>query len=89
VLRDIAKVQPKIIGALGRSAAMLFGVSMPIGRSRSRTFQFRNVPVRVTYHPGFVQRFGGRGSSLWRSAVEDLRSLWNEARRGHGMADSA
>jgi DNA polymerase len=81
-------VQPKVIGALGRSAAMLFGITTPIERSRRRTFQFRNVPVRITYHPGFVLRFGGRGSALWRSAVRDLRSLWNEARRSPGMADS-
>jgi uracil-DNA glycosylase family 4 len=45
LLRDIETVQPKVIGALGRSAAMLFGITTPIERSRRRTFQFRNVPV--------------------------------------------
>jgi uracil-DNA glycosylase len=81
VLVDIAKVQPKLIGALGKSAATLFGASMPVQRSRARTLQFRNIPVRFTYHPGFVLRFGGRGSALWRSAVRDLKKLWNEAQR--------
>jgi DNA polymerase len=85
VLVDIAKVQPKLIGALGKSAAMLFGASIPIRRSRARTFQFQNMPVRFTYHPGFVLRFGGRGSALWRSAVRDLRKFWNEAEHRRSM----
>jgi len=89
VLGDIAKIQPKVIGALGKSAAMLFGASTPVQRSRKRTFRFRNTPVRITYHPGFVLRFGGRGSVLWRSMVGDLRILWNEARRGLSTADFA
>ena len=83
VLVDIAKVRPKLIGALGKSAAMLFGASVPIWRSRARTFQFQNMPVRFTYHPGFVLRFGGRGSALWRSAVRDLKKFWNEAEHRH------
>jgi len=79
VLVDIVKVRPKLIAALGRSAAMLFGASIPVRRSRTRTLQFQNMPVRFTYHPGFVLRFGGRGSPLWRSAVGDLKKFWSEA----------
>ena len=82
VLVDIVKVQPKLIGALGRSAAMLFGSSIPVRRSRARILQFQNMPVRFTYHPGFVLRFGGRGSPLSRSAVRDLKRFWNEAQHG-------
>ena len=82
VLVDIVKVQPKLIGALGRSAAMLFGSSIPVRRSRARIRQFQNMPVRFTYHPGFVLRFGGRGSPLSRSAVRDLKRFWNEAQHG-------
>ena len=82
VLVDIVKVQPKLIGALGRSAAMLFGSSIPVRRSRAGILQFQNMPVRFTYHPGFVLRFGGRGSPLSRSAVRDLKRFWNEAQHG-------
>lgn len=79
VLGDIAKVQPKVIGALGKSAATLFGASMPVEQARAQTFQFQNIPVRVTYHPRFVLRFGGRGSPLWRSVVRDLGRFWSES----------
>lgn len=88
VLSDIAKVQPKLIGALGTSAASLFGVSMPVEQARRRNFQFHGMPVRVTYHPAFVLRFGGRGSPLWRSVVGDLSCFWSEAREGCGVNDS-
>ncbi len=79
VLVDIAKVQPNLIGALGKSAAMLFGASIPVRRSRAKRLEFQNTPVRFTYHPGFVLRFGGRGSPLWRSTVRDLQKFWHEA----------
>jgi uracil-DNA glycosylase len=76
VLADIARVRPKLIIALGHSAASLFGISTAIGSARKRAFCFRSIPVRITYHPGFVLRFGGRGSQLWRRAVRDLRAYW-------------
>ena len=81
VLCDVAKVKPKVISALGKTAAMLFGASMPVQQSRTRTLEFQNVLVRITYHPAYVLRFGGRGSTFWRSTVRDFRIFWNEARR--------
>lgn len=80
VLADITSVRPKLIIALGKSAASLFGASLPIDNARKRMLYFQSTPVRVTYHPGFVLRFGGRGSRLWRAAVRDLRRYWNLAR---------
>ncbi len=80
VLADIAAVRPKLIGALGKSAAALFGAVMPIEQGRGRRFQFRSIPVRVTYHPAFVLRFGGKRSRLWQLTVLDLSRFWREAR---------
>ena len=76
VLDDILSVRPKLIIALGRSAASLFGISMTINNARKQVFRLQGIPVRITYHPGFVLRFGGRGSQLWRTAVRDLRTYW-------------
>ena len=76
VLADIATVRPKLIVALGKSAASLFGASTAINSARRQVFWFQHIPVRITYHPGFVLRFGGRGSQLWRTAVRDLRTYW-------------
>ncbi len=81
VLADIAAVRPKIIIALGKSAASLFGVSRTIQNARRKVLYFANIPVRTTYHPGFVMRFGGRGSQLWRTTVRDLRAYWKRRQR--------
>lgn len=75
VLADIARVRPKLIIALGKSAASLFGASTTIGSARRQMLRFQDMPVRIAYHPGFVLRFGGRGSQLWRTAVRDLRTF--------------
>ena len=79
VLADIASVRPKLIIALGRSAASLFGISTTIDGARKRAFCFQAIPLRITYHPGFVLRFGGKGSQLWRRAVRDLRDYWKRS----------
>ena len=82
VLADIATVRPKLIIALGKAAGSLFGARTTIERARRKVFCFQGIAVRVTYHPGFVLRFGGRGSRLWRTAVHDLRTFWNTRNRG-------
>lgn len=80
VLADITSVRPKLIIALGKSAASLFGASTTIENARRQVLCFQDMPVRITYHPGFVLRFGGRGSRLWRTAVRDLRTYWKRER---------
>jgi DNA polymerase len=79
VLSDVATVKPAVIVALGKSAAMLFGVSTPIEQARKHAVVFDGTPVHVTYHPSYVLRFGGKGSRLWRSVVRDLNRSWIEA----------
>jgi uracil-DNA glycosylase len=79
VLNDVAKVKPAVIVALGKSAATLFGVSTTIEQARKHAVLFDGTPVRVTYHPSYVLRFGGKGSRLWKSTVRDLNRSWIEA----------
>ncbi|MBU6462201.1 MAG: uracil-DNA glycosylase [Proteobacteria bacterium] len=88
VLADIACVRPKLIIALGTSAASLFGISTTIDRARKQVFWLNGIPVRVTYHPGYVLRFGGRGSKLWRTAVRDLRN-YSKPERGSSSPSSS
>jgi DNA polymerase len=79
VLSDVAKVKPAVIVALGKSAAVLFGLSIPVEQARKHAVLFDRTPVHVTYHPSYVLRFGGKGSRLWKSAVRDLHRSWIEA----------
>lgn len=51
VLADIATVRPKLIVALGKSAASLFGASTAINSARREVFWFQHIPVRIKFAP--------------------------------------
>ncbi|MFI4902241.1 MAG: uracil-DNA glycosylase [Burkholderiales bacterium] len=55
--RQIELVAPKIIVALGKSAAtLLLGTDASIARLRGRVHRYRGVPLVVTYHPAYLLR---------------------------------
>jgi uracil-DNA glycosylase len=76
VLRDIKDANPAVILALGSTAARLFGASGRIEKLRKRRLRFEGRPLRISYHPAFARRFGGRGGEAWRQSVADIRSAW-------------
>lgn len=76
VLTDIRRSRPTAIVALGATAARLFGVSRSLKEARNKDFRFDGRPLRITYHPAYVRRFGGPDGDLWRKTVEDLRRAW-------------
>lgn len=55
--RQIALIRPKLIVALGKPAAeTLLGTEVKVGASRGRRFDFRGIPLIVTYHPAYLLR---------------------------------
>jgi DNA polymerase len=55
--RQIALIHPKLIVALGRSAATtLLGVEATIASLRGRVHRYQGVPLIVTYHPAYLLR---------------------------------
>jgi DNA polymerase len=55
--RQVELIAPKIIVALGRSAAaLLLGNDAPIASLRGRVHRHRGVPLIVTYHPAYLLR---------------------------------
>jgi DNA polymerase len=55
--RQIALIRPKLIVALGRPAAQtLLQADVKISASRGRLFDFRGMPLIVTYHPAYLLR---------------------------------
>lgn len=79
VLSDIRRSKPGVIVALGSTAARLLGVRRSIQATRKARLQFESYPLRVTFHPAFARRFGGRTGDAWRQAVDDLRQAWEES----------
>lgn len=47
---------PKVIVALGGSAAEGLGIEGPVSRNRGRCHSLRDIPVVVTYHPSYLLR---------------------------------
>ena len=55
--RQIDLIRPKLIVALGRPAAQtLLQSEVKIGAARGRLFDFRGIPLAVTYHPAYLLR---------------------------------
>ncbi|MBI5792922.1 MAG: uracil-DNA glycosylase [Rhodocyclales bacterium] len=55
--RQIELIQPKLIVALGRPAAQtLLRTEVKIGASRGKCFDYRGIPVVITYHPAYLLR---------------------------------
>ena len=55
--RQVALLSPRIIVALGKSAATtLLDVDATIGSLRGRVHDYRGIPLVVTYHPAYLLR---------------------------------
>jgi len=66
VERQIDSIRPRVICALGATAAETILASREsMGRLRGRWYEFRGVPVMVTYHPAFLLRDPSRKTETW------------------------
>jgi len=57
--RQIELIQPAILVALGKTAAVsLLGLppDSPVGKLRGQVFRYRGLPLVVTYHPAYLLR---------------------------------
>ncbi|MEO8738857.1 MAG: uracil-DNA glycosylase [Casimicrobiaceae bacterium] len=77
--RQIALIRPRIIVALGRSAAAtLLSVDATIASLRGRVHRYRGVPLVVTYHPAYLLRTLPDKAKAWEDlclARATLRAL--------------
>lgn len=67
--RQIALIQPKVIVALGKTAAVaLLGVDpdTPVSQLRGKEHRVNGVPMIVTYHPAYLLRKPVEKSKAWR-----------------------
>jgi len=72
--RQLSSIHPKAICALGGTAARaLTGHKEGVTKMRGRWFQWRDIPVMVTYHPSFLLRAYNQNAK--REAWEDLKKV--------------
>lgn len=77
--KQIALVRPRILVALGRTAAQtLLGDDAPIGRLRGQWFKVQGIPTMVTYHPAALLR----NPALKRPTWEDMQQVRDLLRAG-------
>ncbi len=72
--RQLSTINPKAICALGGTAARaLTGHKEGVTKLRGKWFQWRHIPVMVTYHPSYLLR--QYNQSAKREAWDDLKKL--------------
>jgi len=74
--RQIALVQPRLVVALGRSAAStLLGVDASIASLRGRVHRLHGRPLVVTYHPAYLLRNLPDKAKAWEDLLFARRVL--------------
>lgn len=74
--RQIDLVRPKLIVALGRSAAVtLLGMDASIASLRGRLHRYRDIPLLVTYHPAYLLRNLPDKAKSWEDLVLARRTM--------------
>jgi uracil-DNA glycosylase family 4 len=78
--RQIALLKPKIIVALGKSAATtLLDTEASIASLRGRVHRYQGVPLIVTYHPAYLLRTLADKAKAWEDLLLARRTVQREA----------
>lgn len=68
--RQIELIQPRIVVALGRTAAsLLLGTDDSVATLRGRVHRYRGLPLVVTYHPAYLLRTLSDKAKAWEDLV--------------------
>jgi DNA polymerase len=74
--RQIELARPRLIVALGKSAAsLLLGTDATIASLRGRVHRYRGVPLIVTYHPAYLLRSLPDKAKAWEDLVLARRTV--------------
>ena len=79
VMAEISVVKPKLIIALGGTAAEgLLGLEGTVGSMRGKWHDVSGIPARVTYHPSYLLQSGGSNDvkrALWEDMLSAMEKL--------------
>ncbi len=74
--RQVGLIRPKLIVALGKSAAsLLLGTDATIASLRGRVHQYRGTPLIVTYHPAYLLRNLPDKAKAWEDMLLARRTV--------------
>jgi uracil-DNA glycosylase family 4 len=76
LMRQIATIQPKIVVALGATAAKyLLGVNDAMTNLRGRIYDFKDTQLAVTYHPAYLLRDPRQKAEAWKDLQMVMKHL--------------
>jgi uracil-DNA glycosylase family 4 len=80
--RQVMLIRPKLIVALGKSAAsLLLNSDATIASLRGRVHEYRGVPLIVTYHPAYLLRNLPDKAKAWEDMLLARRTVVTSERR--------
>ena len=84
--RQVELLRPKLIVALGKSAAtLLLGTEASIASLRGRVHQYQGVPLIVTYHPAYLLRSLPDKAKSWEDMLLARRTVATSERKAVTM----
>jgi DNA polymerase len=85
--RQITLIRPRLIVALGKSAATtLLEVDATIASLRGRVHRYRGVPLIITYHPAYLLRNLPDKAKAWEDLVLARRTLRDARAAGEAQS---
>jgi len=85
--RQIALIQPRLIVALGKTAAMrLLNTDASLASLRGKVHHYKGTPLVVTYHPAYLLRSLPEKAKAWEDLVFARRVLRETAEATPGAA---
>lgn len=93
IFTEISIIQPKVLVALGKTAAEGLGLSGPVSKLRGQFYTVQGLPTMVTFHPSYILREekmadGGRVAKrqVWEDMLQVMEKVGlpiNEKQRGY------
>lgn len=74
--RQIALIQPKVIVALGKTAATaLLGKDSTLASLRGRLHDYNGIPLVITYHPAYLLRTPSDKAKAWQDLCLAVKTM--------------
>ena len=74
--RQIQLIQPKLIIALGKTAAVsLLGRDATLDSLRDKTHDYQGIPLIVTYHPAYLLRSPMEKAKVWQDFCLAIKTM--------------
>ncbi len=82
IMTEIAIIQPKVMVALGATAATGLGLTGPVSKLRGKFYEVAGIPTMVTFHPSYIlreEKLAGGGLQAKRQVWEDMLQVMEKA----------